>query len=167
MEERYFHDGCGPPVGDRVRTTWLDCHCTSRNLGRCDLEGTHRSKCAAAHGKTERTRFHDVGKPEGVAGSRAIVHDKARSAPVAAYNQQDAREVHWKVSPVAEDLKKTARTEGLWNMFCPVLARGRRTSWRGADQPRIGGARRRDRPGRLGVGSISVARRRIPAIWKY
>ncbi len=38
------------------------------------------------------------------------------------YKQQDEEGPRWKVIPVLEDLKKKAKTEGLWNMFMPPSA---------------------------------------------
>src|SRR5260370_12676989 len=35
------------------------------------------------------------------------------------YKEQDAGGDRWKVIKVVEDLKKKARTEGLWNLFMP------------------------------------------------
>src|SRR5258705_6077188 len=52
---------------------------------------------------------------------QAFMHNHVRPA-VPIYQKQDEEGPRWKVIPILEDLKKKARSEGLWNMFMPPSA---------------------------------------------
>jgi acyl-CoA dehydrogenase len=96
---------------------------------------------------------------------RAFMKEHVRPA-VPIYEKQDAEGPRWKVIPILEDLKKKARTEGLWNMFMPPNSH-EDDEFRGAGLTNLEYALLSEEMGRISwARKCSTAPLPIPATWR-